>query len=609
MSVLLSLEMDFKKDYINYLLYSVGRGYSNQVPEQARVKKILHRILTSDDLVRAVYLIGKTAGLETLFKYLLYISDKIDKSQISMANLRDNFDYDAANLQKICEQIQKYRSPEIAGEMVSGETAEVSSPGGDSDMDGGAEPEIPEIPEVGGKEKGEIEEAEQEVSGSQIEDEEGDEKEEEEYSGSEESGLTLIDTGAAEEASAEVFELTPEVEGGEDVIEDSGDAGGQELETIEETAETTPLPSSSGESLREKEESEAESSPPAGMDSPAPSSPQALRSEKGESEEPEIEIEIRTPDQRREVMQEEPPTNEKYFEFETKFHEEVKILEKLFLHIYNEAKAEQITKLSGRLRKSFKQAIEITDELSNLTRELSFDLTADIFLTINLFFKKALGVPAVVTPERLQLLNSALVLVRNLIKGDNYLNYTAIVDKIEQLKNEMLRAKQRPAEKEQKTETQKEFVRKTSYGGNEVQEQQSRVESHQRLSASERTWFTMRWMVKDFEKVFHSLNYLTGEYSKFDALERCDELNNYLRLIARHAHSVKADDICRLAEVAYVFLKYVKDYRMDLLEPEVQQVVKYVIFGFKMLLMNRKPEDFEVLVEYLNNPVKIFTDS
>lgn len=583
--------MNFKKDYINYLLHSVGEGYSFQDPGQARVKKILNRIMASDDLVRAVYLIGKTAGLETLFKYLLYISDKIDKSQISIANLRDNFDYDAANLQKICEQIRNYRSPEIAGEMVSGGIAEVSSPGGDSDIDGGAEPEIreipdvggmeaepeiPEIPDAGGKEEEEIEDAEQEVSGYQAENEVGDEKEEEEYSGSEESGLTLIDTGAVEEASAEVFELTPEIEGSEDVMEDSSGAGEQELETIEETAETSPA---------------------AGAESP----PEHSGSEKVESEEPEIEIEIRTPDQRREVMQEEPPTNEKYFEFETKFHEEVKILEKLFLHIYNEAKAEQITKLSERLRKSFKQAIEITDELSNLTRELSFDLTADIFLTINLFFKKALGVPAVVTPERLQLLNSALVLVRNLIKGDNYLNYNAIVDRIEQLKNEMLRAKQRPGEKVEKTERQTEFVRK--------QEQQSRVGSHQRLSASERAWFTMRWMVKDFEKVFHSLSHLTGEYSKFDALERCDQLNNYLRLIARHAHSVKAADICRLAEVAYVFLKYVKDYRMDILEPEVQQVVKYVIFGFKMLLMNRKPEDFEVLVEYLNNPVKIFTDS
>jgi hypothetical protein len=58
-----------------------------------------------------------------------------------------------------------------------------------------------------------------------------------------------------------------------------------------------------------------------------------------------------------------------------------------------------------------------------------------------------------------------------------------------------------------------------------------------------------------------------------------------------------------------VFLKYVKDYRMDMQEPEVKQIIKYIIFTFKMLLTDRRPEDFNVLVQHLNNPVKIFADS
>ena len=44
-------------------------------------------------------------------------------------------------------------------------------------------------------------------------------------------------------------------------------------------------------------------------------------------------------------------------------------------------------------------------------------------------------------------------------------------------------------------------------------------------------------------------------------------------------------------------------------EPEIQQIIKYIIFTFKMLLTDRKPEDFNVLVRHLNNPVKIFADS
>jgi len=119
----------------------------------------------------------------------------------------------------------------------------------------------------------------------------------------------------------------------------------------------------------------------------------------------------------------------------------------------------------------------------------------------------------------------------------------------------------------------------------------------------------MKYLVKEFEKTFRVIGELSGEYSRFDALEKVDDLNNALRLIAKIASSVKLRDVLKLAEVAYVFLKYVKDYRMDLLDPEIQQIVKYIIFTFKMLLTNRKPEDFNVLVQHLNNPVKIFTDS
>jgi len=645
--------MSFKKDYINYLLYSVGQSFSFHDPEQARVKKVLDHIIATDDLVKAAFVIGKTAGLETLFKYLLYISDKIDKSQISISNLKDNFDYDMNNLRKICQRIQAYRSPvviqkigelEIAGqppEHDAGEPAAMQTNQSELQTTDQGELEAPEI-EAAAKDEEIIsqprdsdyeEEAQTDLDAEEDQvileqpaelqvPPEGVPREEISEGQSE---LTLIETGS-EDAAAEVFEHTPDFEELQDV----------KLEKEEESEDTSEkLPDSYSEGIHpEQEVLSAEK-----MDQELPVQNESVdlspEAQSKPPEEPEIEIEIRTPDQRQEVLADEPLSNERYFKFETKFREEVKILEKIFLSIYNDTKAEQISKLTGRLRKGFRQAIEITDELSNLTRELSFDLTADIFLTINLFFKKALGVPTVVTPERLELLNSSLVLVRNLIEGANYLNYDTIVDKIEQLKNEMLKpAKQDQAavggkahtdigDMESKVPPESGVQSKQREGKIETKGEPIPAESTvtytsregstgaypQKSSPSESVRFKMRWIVKDFEKVFDSLSRLTGEYSKFEALERCEELINYLRLMAKLAHTVRAAEICRLAEVAYVFLKYVKDYRMDLLEPEIQQVVKYIIFSFKMLLMNRKPEDFEVLVEYLNNPVKIFTDS
>jgi hypothetical protein len=121
--------------------------------------------------------------------------------------------------------------------------------------------------------------------------------------------------------------------------------------------------------------------------------------------------------------------------------------------------------------------------------------------------------------------------------------------------------------------------------------------------------FKMKYLVKEFEKNFKHLSSLKNEYAKFEALDEIDVLNNSLRLLAKISASVKLYDVCKLAEVSYIFLKYLKDYRIDLLDPEIQQVIKYIIISFKMLLTDKKPDDFDVLVEYLNDPVKIFSDS
>ncbi|MGH2576027.1 MAG: hypothetical protein ACRDFC_10050, partial [Ignavibacteria bacterium] len=329
------------------------------------------------------------------------------------------------------------------------------------------------------------------------------------------------------------------------------------------------------------------------------------------------------------------------------------ILEKLFINVSKGVRSKGLVKLSDKLLQHFTEIIEISSELSNLTRQLSFDLTADIFLTINLFFTRAINTPQIITKEKIALLNSSLSLVNSLIKGENYLNYDIIVEKIEHLKQEM----SRPVSSEQTSEEQKEGKEEEKKEGKkeEKKEEKIKVEISDSLipqlrtaessakekpsdkgpvskvtdrksrhiysdkkiksSAAEKQTdldtinFKLKWLVRNFEKDFLSINEITGEYSKFDALEYIDLLNNSLRMIAKLSSSVRFMDISKLAEVSYVFLKYLKDYRMDLLDLEIQQIVKYIIFTFKMLLTNRRPEDFNVLVQYLNNPVKIFTDS
>ncbi len=557
-----------------------------------------------DDAMKVTYLVGKTAGLDMLFKYLLYISDKIDKSQVTIFNLKDNFDYDRMNLTKICAKIDVYKSENVQ--------EVIKSISGD---DSSAEKTTDTI---------KIETSEDEQQNNVVEidslDDQGDQQDDED------TGLTLIENNESNHGEAEVFEnesISDSVEKPEEAAEEKdGKVTAAEENDIEDEdifAEDTEIDASDS----------GEDSEMIGSGSDEDNSEEELITENL----PEIEIEVHKPissnTEGHSHFKEEAITNEAYYKFETKFFEEVKILEKLLASVSKDCRADESGKLSERCLQCTTEIIGITSELSNLSRQLSFDLIADVFLTMNIFFTKSISQPELLTAERIKLLDSSLALVNSLIKGEDYLNYDTIVDRMEKLKSDITAQPEKvsppqvkdEADKQKQTgidvssveaadETAEETVQETVNEEAPPEEpklfpQKPQLKQSQLDSAN----FKLKYLIKEFEKSFNSISGLKGEYSKFDALEKVSELNNALRMIAKISAAIKHNDLLKLAEVTYVFLKYVKDYRMEMQEPEIQQIIKYIIFTFKMLLTDRKPEDFNVLVRHLNNPVKIFADS
>ena len=608
--------MTFKKDYINYLVYSVLNG-NDVLRHNKRLKTLVGKIMSTDDIVKITYLVGKTAGLELLFKYLLYISDKIDKSQITIFNLKDNFDYDVQNLLKVFEKLAVYKSENVNKKI---DSIEISDEKQASIVEAGNTKEEKSRIKIDATEDEEIK-ASDEIP----------EQEEEEFIEEDNSPtLTLIENTGTGLTEAEVFELSEINEDIENSVSENTDENADPGMNNEEDKDEVEFTGTDSDEIIEDTADEKENEAfeleeiedeVSGNQKVVIDTSEEIREEHDETPETNIEIEVRKPikeyEETDEVVKEESVTNEAYYKFESKFFEEVKILEKLFLTVEKDYKAAGGVKLSEKCLQSLTEIIEITSELSNLSRQLSFDLIADIFLTMNLYFTKAISSPEIITSERIRLLDSSLSLVNSLIKGEDYLNYDVIVDKIELLKSEM----QRPVETVQDYKTEETFPvnavnenEETLQTVTEVQDEitEERIvqkEPKSRQADLDSVNFKMRYLIKEFEKSFTSISNIKGEYKRFDALDKIDELNNALRLIAKIAAAVKMKDVLKLSEVAYVFLKYLKDYRMDLLDPEIQQIVKYIIFTFKMLLTDRKPEDFNVLVQYLNNPVKIFADS
>lgn len=601
--------MNFKKDYINYLLYSVVNSPTSEFRENYRLSKLVDSIIAIDDVMKVTYLIGKTAGLELLFKYLLYISDKIDKSQLTIFNLKDNFEYDKVNISKICSKIQLYKSENVQ-ETIKNITEEKTESIKEDNISEAVKPDTIKI--------------ETEVDNNILKIVEIEDTVPEELEDEIDSGLTLIENPETNSGEAEVFELdsisqsieNPETDEEKEIISDY-----EEYEETEKqrTTEVTPESEISDKII-------------------------------SVDELPELEIEVHKPlgaSQETGHVKEEAITSEAYFKFETRFFEDVKILEKLLATVTKNCITDNNGKLSEKCLQCMTEILGITSELTSLSRQLSFDLIADVFLTMNMYFTSSISRPQLLRDDKIRLFDSSLALVNSLIKGEDYLNYDSIIERIEELKAELSRDDETEYITETAAETEEsepeESVPEESVPAEiepelineEVIEQKENITSEEEViseygnlkqkteisdylpsaqkqelkkSQLESASFRLKYLIKEFEKSFTGISNLKGEYSRFEALERISELNNALRLIAKIAAVIKYNDVLKLAEVTYVFLKYVKDYRMDMQEPEVQQIIKYIIFTFKMLLTDRKPEDFNVLVQHLNNPDKIFTD-
>jgi hypothetical protein len=630
--------MNFKKDYINYVLYNVINAnrpsyvtrpvvYGSSVfGENLHIRNILEKIIGTEDIVKTTFLIGKTAGLEQLFKYLLYMSDKIDKSQITIFNLRDNFDYDVQNVKNICAKVSKYID-EIGSKNIE-------------------KIKLEQKKEPGAKEQSTIKvdiDHEKEIIADKVEakkDEFSEESDGINYDtvDREEQGMTLIENVNTGNKEDEVFELADI-----DEVSDKEEKMDTDEKKLCDEKESYNDETVISEQILAKDAGEV--SEPGTSDNSIDESLEQPIIPENKDEEIELEFEIKesTFDEENlrnsEPVKDESITNEEYLKFENRFFEEVKILEKHFDFISKECRKNPKTGLNDRVLQSCTEIIEISSEFSNLTRQLSFDLTADIFFTINLLFTKTIENPSLLTYERIKLLESSLSLVNSLIKGEDYLNYDAIVEKVEKLKGELNRTEEKNIEvskEKENLEQETNIVVQTQKSQNEQSElvesvspDENKISLHNESQVRPETYpeetekpkksgqqvdfdsiiFKMKHFVKEFEKTFISLGNLHGEFVKFEAIDKIDELNNSLRMIAKISASMEMIDVLKLSEVTYVFLKYLKDYRMDLLDSEIQQIIKYVIFTFKMLLTERKPEDFNILVQYLNNPVKIFTDS
>ena len=112
--------------------------------------------------------------------------------------------------------------------------------------------------------------------------------------------------------------------------------------------------------------------------------------------------------------------------------------------------------------------------------------------------------------------------------------------------------------------------------------------------------------ILDIETVFKSLEDIKGKFQAYEALRRLSHTFAHLKELVSVANMLEMRKLSQLAEASYIFIKFIQNYRMNPFESDITEVFKYIIYNFKLIFLDKPTKDIDLLISYLNDPVKIF---
>jgi hypothetical protein len=83
-------------------------------------------------------------------------------------------------------------------------------------------------------------------------------------------------------------------------------------------------------------------------------------------------------------------------------------------------------------------------------------------------------------------------------------------------------------------------------------------------------------------------------------------VNNFKNIVPL-SKELELPVLAQLSEAGYNFVKYLCNYRKDPAIPENKEILDYLVYSLKSLLLGREIDDTELFISYLNDPVRIFS--
>lgn len=244
---------------------------------------------------------------------------------------------------------------------------------------------------------------------------------------------------------------------------------------------------------------------------------------------------------------------------------------------------------SDRKNILIKEIVDSSIYMEEYSRKMSFEVITSIYNIMNMTFStygKTVGI------EITALFKDSINLVESLIKGEDFAGYDNVMKSLDVLKHTLLDIR-REERKEEKAEEEKDdldkFLTTKQYDTNE----------RQKLSI-------LKQNILDVENVFKSIEEIKGKFQAYEALRRLSHTFAHFKEVVSIANTLEMRKLAQLAEASYIFVKFIQNYRMNPFESEITEVFKYIIYNFKLIFLDKPTKDIDLLISYLNDPVKIF---
>jgi len=236
--------------------------------------------------------------------------------------------------------------------------------------------------------------------------------------------------------------------------------------------------------------------------------------------------------------------------------------------------------------------IENSSYMEEYSRKMSFEVIAGLYEAIKLSFKSAVNREFEVDKDSIQLLRNAILLIESLIKGYDYEDYDKVIKGLEKIRKSISEKKQE--KRKIKVLREKKF---------EIEEH---IKSKYKDKSSREQLIKLKHNILEVEKTINSLENIKGEYQVYEALRILSSIFPHLKDIVSISKQLEQEKIAQLSEASYIFVKFLQNYRLDPFDKDAQEILKYIMYNFKLIYLDKPTKDLDLLISYLNNPVKIF---